>query len=127
MNREIIWQDRKRTIFGLPLSFTKYELTKDRLLIRTGLLTTKEEEVRLYRILDVALQRTLGQRIFGVGSIRIQSSDRTAGDFTITSIKRSQEVKEMLSEMVEQERDSKRVVNREIMGFAEDEEDDVLN
>lgn len=127
MSREVIWQDRKRTIFGLPLSFTKYELTKDRLLIRTGLLTTKEEEVRLYRILDIALQRTLGQRIFGVGSIRIQSSDRTAGDFTITSIKRSAEVKEMLSDMVEQERDSKRVVNREIMGIAEDEEDDVIN
>ena len=62
---EIIWSDRKRTIFGLPLSFTKYSLTNDRLFIQTGLFTTVEDEVRLYRIMDVKLTRTLGQKLFG--------------------------------------------------------------
>ena len=66
MAMNIIWKDRKRTLFGLPLSFTKYELTEDRLFIKTGLLTQKEDEVRLYRIMDIGLTRTLGQRIFGV-------------------------------------------------------------
>ena len=28
---EIKWKDRKRIIFGLPWTFTKYSLTEDRL------------------------------------------------------------------------------------------------
>lgn len=34
--RNVIWSDRKRTLFGLPLSFTKYILTEDRLFVQTG-------------------------------------------------------------------------------------------
>ena len=55
----VVWQDRKRIIFGLPWTFTKYVLTKEKLLIQTGILSTKEEEVRLYRIMDVTLRRSL--------------------------------------------------------------------
>ena len=37
--RNVIWSDRKRTLFGLPLSFTKYILTEDRLFVQTGFFT----------------------------------------------------------------------------------------
>ena len=113
---EIIWSDRKRTIFGLPLSFTKYSLTNDRLFIQTGLFTTVEDEVRLYRIMDVKLTRTLGQKLFGVGTIQVSSADKSMGDFEIKSVKNSKEVKERLSGLVEKNRDEKRVTNRELMG-----------
>lgn len=113
---EIIWSDRKRTIFGLPLSFTKYSLTNDRLFIQTGLFTTVEDEVRLYRIMDVKLTRTLGQKLFGVGTIQVSSADKSMGDFEIKSVKNSKEVKERLSGLVEKKRDEKRVTNRELMG-----------
>ena len=59
----IVWKDRKRTLFGLPWSFTKYSLSDDRLFISTGFFNTKEDEVRLYRIMDISLNRTLGQRM----------------------------------------------------------------
>ena len=36
------WRARKRTIFGLPWSFTVYKLTDEKLLIETGLLNKKE-------------------------------------------------------------------------------------
>ena len=91
--RNVIWSDRKRTLFGLPLSFTKYTLTEERLFIQTGLFTTVEDEVRLYRILDVKLTRTLGQKIFGVGSIHVCSADKSMADFEITSVKNSADVK----------------------------------
>ena len=86
-DNNVIWSDRKRTLFGLPLSFSKYTLTEDRLFIQTGLFTTTEDEVRLYRIMDVKLTRTLGQKLFGVGTIRVSSADKSMGDFDITSIK----------------------------------------
>lgn len=128
--RNVIWSDRKRTLFGLPFSFTKYTLTEERLFIQTGLFTTVEDEVRLYRILDVKLTRTLGQKIFGVGSIHVCSADKSMADFEITSVKNSADVKEKLSELVEKNRVEKRVMNREAMfgqdvGYDEDDEENL--
>ena len=57
----ILWKDRKR-ILGLPISFTRYELTATRLTIRKGLFSTTTDETRLYRVLDTSLTRTLGQK-----------------------------------------------------------------
>ncbi|MGN0160172.1 MAG: PH domain-containing protein [Lachnospiraceae bacterium] len=110
---EIIWKDRKRTLFGLPWSFTKYRLSKDRLFIEQGFFNVREDEVRLYRITDVSLNRTFGQRIFGLGTISCCSADKTLGDFKILNIKRSREVKEILSEAIEKERVAKRVISKE--------------
>ena len=89
----IVWKDRKRTLFGLPWSFTKYSLSDGRLFISTGFFNTKEDEVRLYRIMDISLNRTLGQRMFGLGTIKCCSADKTLGDFEIKNIKKSKDVK----------------------------------
>lgn len=124
---ELVWKDRKRTLFGLPLSFTKYELDEERLFVKTGFLTQKEDEVRLYRIMDIGLTRTLGQRIFGVGTIHCSSADKTLGDFDIVSVKNPGEVKETLSKLIEEQRDKKRVTNREYMTDSnEDDMDDLV-
>ena len=121
---DYVWSDRKRTLFGLPLSFTKYALTDERLFIETGFLNKKEDEVRLYRIMDVSLSRSFGQRIFGLGTIHCCSADKSMKDFDILSIKHTKEVKEQLSELVEKQRDSKRVINREFMTDHHDFDDD---
>ncbi|MBO5870606.1 MAG: PH domain-containing protein [Clostridia bacterium] len=119
-----VWKDRKRTIFGLPLSFTVYKLTNDKLLIESGFLSKKEEEVRLYRIMDLTLNRPLGQRMFGVGTIHCCTADKSSPEFDICKIKNPSKVKEMLSDMVESERDKKRVSAREYM-VDEDDCDDI--
>ena len=69
-----LWSARKRNALGLPWTFTKYAFTEDRLFVTTGLLKTVEDEVRLYRILDISLSRTLLQKIFGMGTIAISSA-----------------------------------------------------
>jgi len=120
MNKnEILWWDRKRTIFGLPLSFTVYTLTGEKLLIDTGFLNKKQEEIMLFRITDVTLERKLSQRIFGVGTIHCCSADKTTPEFDIKNIKNSKEVKELLSSEVFRERKENRVSSREI--FADDD------
>lgn len=124
MNRPgVVWQDRKRIIFGLPWTFTKYVLTKEKLLIQTGILSTKEEEVRLYRIMDVTLRRSLAQRLFGLGTIHCCSADKSTPEFDIKWIPDSAAVKEKLSDLVEAERMAKRVSGREFMTDADDGED----
>lgn len=121
---EIIWKDRKRIFFGLPWTFTKYSLSEDRLFTSTGFFSVKEDEVRLYRIMDVSLERKLWQRMCGLGTIKCCSADKTMGDFEIKNIKKSREVKEMLSNMVEDERTKKKVSSREFMDHERDEFDD---
>lgn len=119
------WMDRKRIIFGLPWTFTRYRLTDDKLIISTGLFSIKEEEIRLYRIMDVTLNRSLGDRLWGLGTIHVCSSDKTTPEFDIKRIPKSDEVKEMLSDMVEAARKKNRVSAREFM--AADEVDDVMD
>ncbi len=118
---QVVWRDRKRTFLGLPLSFTVYELTAEKLLITTGVFNIREEEVRLYRIMDVTLKRSFGERLFGLGTIHCCSADRSSPEFDILHIKRSREVKEQLSALIEAEREAKRVSSREFM-TDEDEE-----
>ena len=119
----VVWQDRKRIIFGLPWTFTKYVLTKEKLLIQTGILNTKEEEVRLYRIMDMTLRRSLAQRLFGLGTIHCCSADKSTPEFDIKWIPDSAAVKEKLSDLVEAERMAKRVSGREFMTDTDDGED----
>ena len=122
---DYVWKDRKRTFLGLPLSFTVYSLNEERLFIKSGFLNIKEDEVRLYRITDLSLTRTLLQRMFGVGTISCCSADKTLGNFVIKSVKNPRDVKEKLSELVEKQRDKKRVTSREFFDDSNDDDEEL--
>lgn len=116
-----IWKDRKRIIFGLPWTFTKYTLTDEKLILQAGLLTTVMDEVRLYRILDTSLSRTLYQKIFNIGTIRCISADKSLPEFELKNIKNPVKVQELLSDTVEACREKKRVSSREFMSADDDD------
>lgn len=120
---DVKWKDRKRIIFGLPWSFTRYRLTDDKLIVSTGLFSINEEEIRLYRIMDVTLKRSLGERLWGLGTIHICSSDKTTPELDIKRVRQSADVKEMLSDMVEAARKKNRVSAREFMSGDDIDED----
>lgn len=113
---ETVWKDRKRTLFGLPWSFTKYRLTEDKLYITRGLFSTREEEVRLYRIMDVTLSRSLGEKMVGVGTLHVCSADQSTPEFDILHIKDARRVRDLLSDMVEEQRARKGITAREFLG-----------
>ena len=112
---EYIWSDRKR-ILGMPISFTKYILEEDRLILDEGLIKSVENEIMLYRIQDITLIRTLGAKIFGVGTLELRSSDKTHPVLLIRNVKNAAHVKRTLSEYVERERDKRRVGTHEFIG-----------
>lgn len=123
MDNEIVWQDRKRVWCGLPWTFTKYELSKQKLIIKTGFFTQNQDEVRLYRVLDLSLKRSLLQRIFGLGTIYCHSVDKTMKNFEIKNIKNSENVKNQLSDLIEEARKANRVSSREFMTEPEDDDE----
>jgi uncharacterized membrane protein YdbT with pleckstrin-like domain len=122
--KAVRWSDRKRTWCGLPWTFTKYILTDEKIIIRTGLFNTVEEEIRLYRIIDVTLKRTFGQKLFGLGTIHVCSGDKTTPEFDIERIKNPSMVKELLSDLVEDERLRKKTIGREVFYDSQDDNDD---
>lgn len=120
----ILWSDRKRwTFLGLPWTFTKYTCTPEKFIVESGIFSTKEEEIRLYRILDLTLERSFWQRIFGLGTICCDTVDKSSPRLVIKNIKNPRNVKELISEAVEEERLKKRVSSRELMAAEEDDEE----
>lgn len=123
----IVWLDRKRPIFGLPCSFERYSFSDERIFVSKGLFSTKEDELRLYRVLDLSVKRTFWQKLFNVGDIIISSSDKTLGNFSFSSIKKPKEVKEKLSVLVEKNREAKRVTSREFLSDNDEDLDEDNN
>jgi uncharacterized membrane protein YdbT with pleckstrin-like domain len=120
---QYIWKDRKRFL-GMPLSFTRYAMSEDRLFLSVGFLNVKDEEVLLYRIRDINTSRTLWQRLLGVGTITVVSSDKSMPSAILKNIKRPMEVKELLHRQVEDMKIRRRVRFGEIMATGDDFPDD---
>lgn len=119
---ELLWKDRKRTFLGLPWSFTRYSLYPRKLVLRKGFFTITEDEILLYRILDLRLIRTLGQRMLGLGTVIVISGDATSPEFRIQSVKKSGMVKDRMSELVDAERTRLNIKGRELYGIADETE-----
>ena len=122
-----LWQDRKR-YFGLPLSFTRYSLSEDRLFISQGFLTIRDDEILLYRVRDIDTRRSLWQRLFGVGTVTVISSDKTMPTLELKNVKDPLMVKEVIHKQVEEMKIKRRVRFGEIMtddGIDDDLEDDI--
>ena len=117
-----LWQDRKRHL-GMPISFTIYSLSEDRLFRETGLLSRTYEEVLLYRIRDISLKRSLWQMIFGVGTIIVHSSDKSSGTLEIENVTSPKQVKELIHQLVEESKTRRRFRFGEFDTIGDDNED----
>ena len=124
MAYEIIWKDRKRFL-GMPLSFTRYSMSEDRLFLSVGFWSIKDEEILLYRIRDISSSRSLWRRLFGVGSVTVTSSDKTCPTWVLKNIKRPLDVKELLHTQVEEMKMRRRVRVGEVMGSYTDDDSDL--
>ena len=121
---EQLWHDRKR-YFGLPLSFTRYSLSEDRLFTSVGFLNIKDDEILLYRVRDIDTSRSLWQRLFGVGTVTVMSSDKTMPTLVLKNIKDPISVKELIHNQVEEIKLKRRVRIGEIMGEGLEDDDEL--
>ena len=119
-----LWQRPARRRMGMPLSFTRYALSEDRLFLSVGFFSIRDDELLLYRVRDITTRRSMWQRLFGVGTITVVSSDKSQPTLVLKNIKKPLMVKELLHERVEEMKLKRRVRVGEVMGNDYADEDD---
>ncbi len=100
-----------------------FELTSQRLRISKGVLNQTIDEVELYRVKDVLLEKTWWMRILNLGSLYLETSDRSLPKITIPAISDATTLRETLRREVEIVRDKKRVRELDF----EENQDEVLS
>lgn len=114
---DYIWTDKKRTLFGLPLSFTRYFLTETKFITRKGFLSVEEDELELYKVTDKKLVMPFGQRIFGCATIVLHvRNDVDTPVKEIKSIKNARKVLEMIDKQIDVNRDKYNIRGRDMYG-----------
>ena len=124
-NFDYIWTDKKRTIFGLPLSFTRYFVTEKKIICRYGFFNITEDEINIYKITDKKMTLPFFQRLFGCGTITIFSKDTDTREKDLISIKHPYDVAKIIDEQINSERDKYGIRGKDMMG--EDECGDDLD
>ena len=99
-DEEVIWSDYRK-IIGITWPFTKYTLTNKKMYIEKGILRYTLNEIQLIRVQDVLLKQSVIERLLGLGSVELVSSDRTTEDTIIGSISEPQKRKHAISETAE--------------------------
>lgn len=106
------YKEKKRSMFlGLPWTFTSYTITDEIITVDSGLLRKEENDCYLYKVIDVRLERTLMERIFGLGTIHCFTSDVTDPDLKLIHIKHAKEIKDYILRQSEQERIRRKTLN----------------
>jgi uncharacterized membrane protein YdbT with pleckstrin-like domain len=81
---------------------THYVVTDERILIQDGVIARERRDVPLNRINDHALSQSLLDRLFGAGTLTVDSIGDQAA--VLAALPRAQEVQSLLYELIEEDR-----------------------
>lgn len=122
---DCIWTDKKRTIFGLPISFTRYFITETKFITRKGFFNLVEDEINLYKVTDKKFLMPLSQRIIGCSTIVLYTRDCDTPTKEIKCIKNARNVLNLLDKQITKELDRYRIRGKDMIGaYADDSSDD---
>lgn len=106
------YKEKKRWPFlGLPLTFTTYTVTEELITVVSGFFKRVENDCYLYKVVDVRLETSLLERIFGLGTVHCFSSDVTDPDLRIRHVKNAREIKDFILRESEEQRMRRRTLN----------------
>lgn len=64
-----------------------YRVTNRRIVVQTGVLSQRLEQVDLYRVNDYAVERPFSQRLVGTGNLFLKTADKTSPEIALRGIK----------------------------------------
>ena len=99
----------------IVLNSKKYELTTQRLKAKSGVFSQHVDELELYRVKDYRIEKPFWLRIYSLGNVILETSDKTTPIFILEAVKGPEKIKDRIRDLVEKVRDSKQV--REVDGF----------
>ena len=88
----------------LKTKYTKTTITNKEIISEYGILSKTTDELLLKRVTDVRLAQPLWQRIFGLSTISVASTDVTSGWLTIAGIPDGKKVWQQLRDAIAEER-----------------------
>ncbi len=111
---EVLWEDRPSGIWDrflnlIHMNFTKYQITKDELIIQTGFLNRSSNAYELYTLKDPDMNENIIQRFLGIGTISVTvdthqgNSDRGGTVVNIRNIKNVAKVRKLLRDAIERD------------------------
>lgn len=93
----------------LSIKTTVYQLTTERLKVSHGILNKKINELELYRVKDYRVEQPLHIRLFGLGNIILDTSDKSNPVMILRAISNSEELLNSIRKHVEERRSSKSI------------------
>lgn len=125
----VLWRQRKRNWCRTPFTFTVYTLTDRELSVKTGMLNQRYNLVKLFRIVDITVERSLLQRVFGLSTLILNTHDRSSGDGVVhmANVIDGFAVRELLQNAVDESRRANGMTTREFIdggGYGLDDDGD---
>lgn len=103
--------ERKRILFfGLPWTFTKYQIREDMITINRGFFKTTENDCYMYKVQDVQLKVSLAERLFGLGTVVCYTGDTTDPTLLLEHIRHAKAVKDYILKASEEARIKRRTL-----------------
>lgn len=114
----VLWRQRKRNWCRTPFTFTVYTLTDRELSVKTGILNERFNLIKLFRIVDISVERTFLQRIFGMSTLVLDTRDQSSGNGVVAlkNVINGFEVRQVLQEAVDASRKENGMSAREFLG-----------
>lgn len=114
----ILWSQRKRNWCRTPFTFTTYTLTDQEMSVKTGMLNQRFNLIKLFRIVDISIERSLIQRIFGMSTLVLATRDQSSGDGNVAlkNIIDGFAVRGLIQQAVDESRRSNGMTAREFIG-----------
>lgn len=119
------FREKKRwALLGLPFTFTTYYIKENTITVDSGLFNKTENDCYMYKVQDVQLTATLGEKLFGLATVVCYTGDTTHPLLKMEHIKNARSIKEFILKESEEARMKRRTVNMLDIGSQDMDEAD---